>query len=139
LQATDTHGFAHRTITHLSGGERQRVVLAQAVAQQTPLIVLDEPTAHLDLVHQLDMLTLVKNLVCQGRGAFIALHDLTLAVRFCDRVLVLVQGHIVADGQPAEVITTEHLASYFGVHARVWSDPESGGLIVLPLAPLGRP
>lgn len=136
LAQTETEGLADRFADTLSGGERQRVLVARALAQETPLIFLDEPTASLDLVHQLEVLELVRGIVGAGRGAVAALHDLSLASRYCDRILILHGGRIVADGPPAEVVTEANLARYFRVRAQVRPAGERGGLTVVPLEPI---
>jgi len=126
--------FAGRLVTELSGGERQRVHLARALAQETRIILLDEPTANLDLTHQFEALRLVREFTRTGGGVLAAIHDLSLAARFCDRLLLLSEGKIVAAGRPAEVITESNLARHFALRARVRSDDETGSLIIYPLS-----
>ena len=133
MRATETESFENRFVTELSGGERQRVHIARAVAQETPLILLDEPTSNLDLTHQFDALQLIKNVTRAGKAALAAIHDLGLAWRFCNRLLLLSNGRIVADGKPFEVITETNLLNHFGLRARVKRDEETGSLIVFPL------
>ena len=129
-------GLADRAqdgILSLSGGERQRAVLARALAQTTPLLLLDEPTSHLDIGHQLDLLTRVRSLAEHGHVAVVAaLHDLNLAARFADRIVVLSRGRRVADGSPSEVISEELLARVWGVVADLRRDPRSGAPYLLP-------
>jgi iron complex transport system ATP-binding protein len=130
---TGTEGLAERPVTELSGGERQRVHLARALAQETHVILLDEPTANLDLAHQYEALELVREFTRSGGAALAAIHDLSLAARFCDRLLLLSEGKIVAAGLPSEVITESNLAHHFALRARVRRDEETGGLIIYPL------
>lgn len=129
--ATETEAFRDRYVNELSGGERQRVIIARALAQSTPLMVLDEPTANLDLSHQIEILSLVKDL-CRNRGhaAVAAIHDLGFAARYCDRIAIVFGGRIVADGPPRDVVTSENLRKYFNVRATVRE--ESGYLMVVP-------
>ena len=133
MRETGTEDFAERPVTELSGGERQRVHLARALAQETRVVLLDEPTANLDLAHQFEALQLVREFTRAGGGALAAIHDLALAARFCDRLLLLSEGQIVAAGRPAEVITESNLALHFALRARVRRDEEMGSLIVHPL------
>lgn len=133
MRETETEGFAERLVTELSGGERQRVHLARAIAQETDLILLDEPTANLDLTHQFEALQLIKKLTLAGKTALAAIHDLSLATRFCDRIILISDGKIAADGTPERVVTEENLLQYFALRARIRADEESGGLIIYPL------
>ncbi|MFF0815929.1 ABC transporter ATP-binding protein [Rhodococcus sp. NPDC003318] len=119
LARTGMTEHAHRRWHTLSGGERQRVQIARALAQEPDEILLDEPTNHLDIAHQLDILALVAEL---PMTSYIALHDLNLAAMFCDRVVVLTRGRIVAAGTPAEVITEELVADVYRVRATVTVD-----------------
>lgn len=133
MRETGITELAERPVTELSGGERQRVHLARALAQETRVVLLDEPTANLDLTHQYEALELVRGFTQSGGAALAAIHDLALAARFCDRLMLLSKGRIVAAGLPAEVITESNLADYFALRARVRRDEETGSLIVYPL------
>ncbi|WP_440899114.1 ABC transporter ATP-binding protein, partial [Actinosynnema sp.] len=122
-EAVARTGVAHlagRDFDTLSGGEKQRVLLARALAQQPRLLVLDEPTNHLDIRYQLELLDLVRAL---GTTTLTVMHDLALAVAYCDRVHVLHRGRVVADGPPARVLTAELVAEVFGVRAGPWVHP----------------
>lgn len=116
LQRMDLTAMADRPFGTLSGGERQRVMVARALAQQPSVIVLDEPTNHLDIRHQLELLALLKGL---GLTVITTLHDLGLAADFADRVLVMGQGRILADGPPATALTEATLAQAFNIRARI--------------------
>ena len=135
MHRTDTYRFADRPIDELSGGERQRVIVARAIAQETPLLLLDEPISNLDLAHQLDTLDLVRTLTKENHCAIAALHDLSLAARYCTRIVLLSQRTIAADGTPGEVITEANLAAHFDVKALV-RHPGDVGPVVVPIAPL---
>jgi iron complex transport system ATP-binding protein len=132
---------AHDSLLALSGGERQRAVLARALCQQAPLLLLDEPTTHLDIGHQLDLLDRVRRLVRErGITVVAALHDLNLAARFADRIVVLSRGRCVADGPPGRVLSSELLARVWGIDAELRQDAGSGLPYLLPrLAPPAPP
>jgi iron complex transport system ATP-binding protein len=133
LERTDTLPLAQRMIGELSGGEQQRVLLARALAQETPILLLDEPTAHLDLRHQGSLLALVRELAReQGLAVLMALHDLNLAALFADRLALLVGGRLQALGSPAEVLTADRLREAFNTPVNVVPHPEYGTPLVLP-------
>ncbi len=111
--------FADRSFSTLSGGEQQRVILARALAQQTPCLVLDEPTNHLDITHQLQLLKIVKNL---NVTVISAIHDLNIAAMFCDRIYVLKDGIIAAEGAPREVLTRKLIKEIYQVESEVVED-----------------
>ncbi|WP_024794798.1 ABC transporter ATP-binding protein [Tomitella biformata] len=123
LAATGLADMRRRLWHTLSGGERQRAQIARALAQQPEVLLLDEPTNHLDIQHQLDILTLVAELPMTN---VIALHDLNLAAMFCDRVVVLAHGRVVAAGTPVDVITAELVWEVYRVQANVTIAPEDG-------------
>ncbi len=133
LAATDVEALQGREYNALSGGERQRVVIALALAQEPRILLLDEPTAHLDLSHRVELLRLVAA-VNSDRGVTVlaALHDIDLAATAFPRVIVLSDGRIVADGPPRDVITPELLRRVFDVDAQVIEDPRTGAPRVLP-------
>ena len=133
LDRTQTSSLATRRINQLSGGEQQRVLLARALAQDTPIMLLDEPTTHLDLEHQTNLLNLVCQLATeQDLTVLMVLHDLNLAALYADQVAVLVAGRIQAQGTPEEVLTPQTLTSVYNVPVNVISHPEYGTPLVLP-------
>jgi iron complex transport system ATP-binding protein len=133
MLATDTWSLADRLLGELSGGERQRVVVARALAQDTPILLLDEPTAHLDLGHQASVLDLMRRFARVERKAILAVvHDLTLAARYCDRLVMLRGGSVVATGTPTEVLTSERLRDVYGLAVEVFPHPTTGRPVVAP-------
>ncbi|MCI4339024.1 MAG: ABC transporter ATP-binding protein, partial [Thermoplasmata archaeon] len=136
LQVLQDVGLADRAmdgVLSISGGERQRAILARALAQETPVLLLDEPTAHLDIGHQLDLLERVRQLSRQrGVTVIAALHDLNLAARFADRIFVLSRGRRYADGPPSEVISEDLLGRVWGVVADLRRDPRTGAPYLMP-------
>ncbi len=134
LERTNTRDLAERTVDELSGGQRQRVWIALALAQETPLMLLDEPTTFLDLAHQVEVLDLLADLNTeQGRTVVIVLHDLNLACRYADHLIAMKDGAIVTQGPPAEVMDPDVVRRVFGLEARIIDDPLTGTPLVLPL------
>jgi iron complex transport system ATP-binding protein len=139
LAATGTSELADRTIDELSGGQRQRVWIALALAQGTPLLLLDEPTTFLDLAHQVEVLDLLAELnEREGRTIVIVLHDLNLACRYAHHLVAMKAGRIVAEGRPADVITPTVVADVFDLASEVIEDPLTGTPLVLPIPARGR-
>ena len=124
--------LAGRELGTLSGGERRRAFIARALAQQAPLLLLDEPTANLDAGAQHDVLELVSELAGRGTGVLLVVHDLTLAIAYCDRLVLLDRGRVVAAGAPAEVITPEIVRRVYGESVSVVAHPLTGAPLVLP-------
>ena len=124
--------LADRPATALSGGEQARALIARALAQDTPLLVADEPAAGLDPEAQLRTLTVFRDLAAEGRGVLTSIHDLGLAARFCDRLVMMDRGRVVADGAPRAVLTPDLLARVFGIRAYI-AETESGP-VVQPVA-----
>ena len=133
LERTDLVHLAGVPVDSLSGGQRQRVWLALVLAQQTPVLLLDEPTSFLDVAHQLDVLDLVRGLSDDaGSTVVMVLHDLGMAARYADHLVAMRGGRIVAEGPPARVVTPEVVEVVFGVTASVLTDPETGTPVVVP-------
>lgn len=136
MARTDVTGLAERPVDELSGGQRQRVWIAMALAQETDLLLLDEPTTFLDIAHQVEVLDLVRRLNHdQGRTVVIVLHDLNQAARYADHLVAMKEGRIVAEGHPDEIVTAELVREVFGLEAVVIPDPVTGSPLVIPGAP----
>lgn len=134
LEATETLSLAGRDVDELSGGQRQRVWIAMALAQETEVLLLDEPTTYLDLAHQVEVLDLITDLNRQrGTTVAIVLHDLNLAARYADHVIAMKDGGVVAGGCAREVVTEELVRTVFGLESRVIPDPVTGTPLVVPI------
>ncbi|ODT70716.1 MAG: iron dicitrate ABC transporter ATP-binding protein [Pelagibacterium sp. SCN 63-23] len=134
LAATDTLELADRPVDELSGGQRQRVWIAMALAQQTDLLLLDEPTTFLDINHQVEVLDLLTDLVKNsGRTVVVVLHDLNLACRYADHIVAMKSGRILAEGAPVEVISEAVVKDVFGMNSRVVVDPVSNTPMIVPI------
>jgi iron complex transport system ATP-binding protein len=133
IEVLELAEMAGRRLPTLSGGELQRVILARAIAQQTPVLLLDEPTTSLDLGHQQQALELVETMRRSRELTVVtAIHDLTLASQFCDRLVMLASGRVVGEGGPEAVLTEESIGLHYGADVSVQRDP-GGGIAVIPL------
>ncbi len=134
LTATRIVDLAERPVDELSGGQRQRVWIAMALAQQTDILLLDEPTTFLDISHQVEVLDLLTDLNhARGTTVVMVLHDLNLAARYADHLVAMTQGRIHVSGRPEEVLTQENVRQVFGLESRIVIDPTSGRPIMLPI------
>ncbi len=139
LTLLDLSEFASRSVVTLSGGERQRAALARAIAQQTPLLLLDEPTAHLDLRHQILLLESLREMAHQtNRMIVVVLHDLNLASAFGDRVLIMNQGKLVADAIPTDALTAERIRDIYHVQVIVEPDGITGRPLIRYFSPFAQ-
>ncbi|NLK01046.1 MAG: ABC transporter ATP-binding protein [Clostridia bacterium] len=138
MGATGTLGLAHRRMSQLSGGEKQRVVIARALAQEPKLLLLDEPTTHLDMNHQLEIFDILKRLNQDRKlTVVVILHDLNLAGLYCEKFFMLNQGGLAAAGSPEDLLDADLIHSIYGVNVEIIRHPHSGNPYILPLA-LGR-
>ena len=133
LAATGAADLAHRSIDEISGGQRQRVWIAMALAQDTPVLLLDEPTTYLDLAHQVDVLELVAELNrADGRTVVMVLHELNLACRYADHLIAMREGSVIAAGAPSDIVTPALVQEVFGLRAAVIACPVAGTPLVVP-------
>jgi iron complex transport system ATP-binding protein len=135
MELTRTWEFADRSVTELSGGERQRVIIARALTQEPRILLLDEPTTHLDICNQLEIMDLIKNL-CETKKLLIiaVFHDFNLAARYCDSIILLNEGRIVAVGKSNDTLTSENVKKVFNVDTIVKKHPITGYLHVIPIS-----
>jgi iron complex transport system ATP-binding protein len=134
LRMTDIVGLADRAVDELSGGQRQRAWIAMALAQQTDILMLDEPTTFLDITHQIEVLDLLTDLNRErGTTVVMVLHDLNLAARYADHLVAVAGGRVHSAGSPAAVLTAQVVREVFGLESRVEPDPVSGAPMVLPI------
>jgi iron complex transport system ATP-binding protein len=139
MEQTGVAELADRYVDELSGGQRQRVWIAMALAQQTPLLLLDEPTTYLDIQHQIDVLDLCAQLhEEQGRTLVAVLHDLNHAARYATHLIALRAGSVIAEGAPRDIVTAELVEEVFGLRCQVIDDPETGTPLVVPAARQAR-
>jgi len=133
LARTRLKTFSDTPIAHLSGGEQQRVLLARALAQETPILLLDEPTNHLDLHHQIEFLKIIRTLTIEKNIAVImAMHDLSFVAAIADQVVLLVKGKVFTQGDPDRVLTEDNLRDAYQVNVRTLTDPENGKSVIIP-------
>lgn len=139
MHRTDVTALAGRPVDELSGGQRQRVWIAMALAQETDLLLLDEPTTYLDISHQVEVLDLIRQLNLErGRTIVAVLHDLNHAARYADHLVAMKAGRIVAQGSPAQKVTADLVRDVFGLESVVVPDPVTGGPLVVPGTPWQR-
>ena len=136
MDMMDVADLAERPATELSGGEQARVLAARAIAQDTPVLLADEPASGLDPAHQMTMMAGLRQLAAKNRSLLVSLHDLTLAARWCDRILLMKEGRLAAEGTPVEVLTADRLREVFGIVAHI--DHDEGGMILAPVALAGQ-
>lgn len=132
MAATNVTALADRHVDELSGGQRQRVWIAMALAQETPILLLDEPTTFLDIGHQVEVLELVSRLRDEGRTVVAVLHEINQAARYADHLIAMKDGRIIADGRPVDIVDAPLLSMLFALEARVIADPDTAVPVVLP-------
>ncbi|MAY45284.1 MAG: Fe(3+)-dicitrate ABC transporter ATP-binding protein [Rhodobacteraceae bacterium] len=132
MAATGVADLAARPVQDLSGGQRQRVWIAMVLAQETPILLLDEPTTYLDIVHQVELLELLARLNSEGRTVVTVLHELNLAFRFASHVIAMRDGGVVAEGAPGDIVTEDLMTAVFDLSALVMPDPLTGRPMIIP-------
>ena len=132
VAVTDVAHLTDRMFPTLSGGEKARVSLARVLAQETRIVLLDEPTAALDLRHQEEVLRICRRLAAEGKAVIVVLHDLSLAAAYADEIAILADGALAARGTPEEVLTAERIETVYGTSVRVMPDPDTGRPVVIP-------
>ena len=138
MESTGVAELADRQVAELSGGQRQRAWIAMALAQETELLLLDEPTTFLDIAHQYEVLELAARLHREGRTLVVVLHDLNQAARYATHLVVMKEGAIVAQGAPGEIVTAQLVDEVFGLPCQIIDDPQSHTPMVVPLAAVAR-
>jgi len=139
MKLTNTLHLAERSIKEVSGGERQRVLIARALAQEPRILLLDEPTSNLDVCYQIEIMNLLKELVEKlGLTIICAIHDLNLAARYSDKIILINGGRIKGIGRPVEVLTKENLREVFKIEAKIEYDPDCKSLTIIPIKTIGR-
>ena len=139
MKLTNTLHLAERSIKEISGGERQRVLIARALAQEPRILLLDEPTSNLDVCYQIEIMNLLKELVEKlGLTIICAIHDLNLAARYSDKIILINGGRIKGIGRPIEVLTKENLRDVFKIEAKVEYDQDSKSLTIIPIKTIGQ-
>lgn len=139
MQQANVADLADRSIDQLSGGQKQRVWIAMALAQKTPLLLLDEPTTYLDLAHQVEVLNLARRMHRGGRTVVLVLHELNLAFRYATHLIVMDEGRIVAEGAPTDIVTEELISDVFDLPVTILMDPVSNTPLVIPSAESSDP
>lgn len=133
MEMTDTSKFSDRLFNEISGGEKQRVMIAGAIAQQSEMMLLDEPTSALDIKYQIEILNILKRLnESEGVTLILALHDLHLASKFCNRLVLLNKGRVVRSGTPEQVLQKETLEEVYGIEVAILRDPDDGSIMIAP-------
>lgn len=139
MRRTGVDGLANRLVDELSGGQRQRVWLAMVLAQETSILLLDEPTTYLDIAHQIDVLDLCADLhEHQNHTMVLVLHDINHACRYATHLVVMRDGEVIAQGDPAEIVTADLITDVFGLSCRIVPDPETGTPMMIPAARASR-
>ena len=132
MELTGSSHLAMRRMGEISGGERQRILIARALSQEPQILLLDEPTAHLDINYSVEILSLIKSLSREGLAVLVAIHDLNLASLFCDRIILIKDGTLFSEGKPEDVLIPENLKKVYGVEVAVLKNPVNGSPLIFP-------